>query len=38
MALVKKDVSQLLAQLKSFGIVEKVALDGSVCTDNQQLW
>jgi ribosomal protein S19E (S16A) len=34
MALVKKDVSQLLAQLESLGIVEKVTLDGSVCTDN----
>lgn len=38
MALVKEDVYELLIELKSFGIVEKVALDGSVGTNNQQLW
>jgi len=37
MALVKEDVCQLLAQLESFGKVEKVGLDRPVRTTIRQL-
>jgi len=36
-ALVKEDVCQLLAQLKSFGKVEKVGLNRRSATDDEQL-